>query len=90
MFVFYFLQRIRCQHKEPCRLFTVRKRRTSQIEDVNASPLCQCPGDLRCPKRHTDIGSLPTKSYSGELQIKTYSGYCVPSHHSQSRYTFVE
>ncbi|XP_044020003.1 protein giant-lens [Aphidius gifuensis] len=80
--------RIRCQHKEPCRLFTVRKRKSSQIEEVNASPLCQCPSGLRCPKRHTDIGSLPAKSYAGLLEIKTYSGYCVPNHHSESRYTF--
>ncbi|XP_032671592.1 protein giant-lens [Odontomachus brunneus] len=72
--------RLRCQHKEPCRLFTVRKRRNSQLEEVNASPLCQCPGGHRCPRRHTDPGSLPARSYAGVLEIKTYSGYCIPSH----------
>ncbi|XP_012268766.2 protein giant-lens [Athalia rosae] len=79
--------RLRCQHKEPCRLFTVRKRRSSQLEEVNASPLCQCPKGHRCPRRHTDPGSLPARSYSGILEIKTYSGYCVPSHHSEPVYT---
>ncbi|XP_014472816.1 PREDICTED: protein giant-lens [Dinoponera quadriceps] len=72
--------RLRCQHKEPCRLFTVRKRRNSQLEEVNASPLCQCPGGHRCPRRHTDPGSLPARSYTGVLEIKTYSGYCIPAH----------
>lgn len=82
-------QRLRCQHKEPCRLFTVRKRRRSQLEEVNASPLCQCPKGHRCPRRHTDPGSLPARSYSGILEIKTYSGYCVPSqsHRSEATYT---
>ncbi|KYM84700.1 hypothetical protein ALC53_05093 [Atta colombica] len=72
--------KIRCQHKEPCRLFTVRKRRNSQLEEVNASPLCQCPRGHRCPRRHTDPGSTPARSYAGVLEIKTYSGYCVPYH----------
>ncbi|KMQ88963.1 giant-lens protein, partial [Lasius niger] len=72
--------RLRCQHKEPCRLFTVRKRRNSQLEEVNASPLCQCPGGHRCPRRHTDPGSSPARSYAGVLEIKTYSGYCIPAH----------
>lgn len=72
--------RIRCQHKEPCRLFTVRKRRNSQLEEVNASPLCQCPRGHRCPRRHTDPGSLPARSYAGVLEIKTYSGYCIRYH----------
>ncbi|KAM0734226.1 Protein giant-lens [Formica fusca] len=72
--------RLRCQHKEPCRLFTVRKRRNSQLEEVNASPLCQCPRGHRCPRRHTDPGSSPARSYAGVLEIKTYSGYCIPAH----------
>ncbi|KAH0954580.1 hypothetical protein HN011_002435 [Eciton burchellii] len=72
--------RIRCQHKEPCRLFTVRKRRNSQLEEVNASPLCQCTKGHRCPRRHTDPGSFPARSYAGVLEIKTYSGYCTRSH----------
>ncbi|XP_053977871.1 protein giant-lens isoform X4 [Hylaeus volcanicus] len=81
--------RLRCQRKEPCRLFTVRKRQSSQLEEVNASPLCQCPKGHRCPRRHTDPGSLPARSYSGVLEIKTYSGYCVPlqPHHSEAVYT---
>ena len=88
--LFYFKQRLRCQHKEPCRLFTVRKRRSSQIEEVNASPLCQCPKGHKCPRRHTDPGSLPARSYAGILEIKTYSGYCVPSHHTEPAYNLWE
>lgn len=72
--------RLRCQHKEPCRLFTVRKRRNSQLEEVTASPLCQCPRGHRCPRRHTDPGSSPARSYAGVLEIKTYSGYCIPTY----------
>ncbi|XP_029177056.1 protein giant-lens [Nylanderia fulva] len=72
--------KIRCQRKEPCRLFTVRKRRNSQLEEVNASPLCRCPTGQRCPRRHTDPGSSPARSYAGVLEIKTYSGYCIPAH----------
>ncbi|XP_076664570.1 protein argos isoform X2 [Andrena cerasifolii] len=81
--------RLRCQHKEPCRLFTVRKRQSSQLEEVNASPLCQCPKGHRCPRRHTDPGSFPATSYSGLFQIKTYSGYCLPSqpYHFEAVYT---
>ncbi|XP_011690233.1 PREDICTED: protein giant-lens [Wasmannia auropunctata] len=81
--------KIRCQHKEPCRLFTVRKRRNSQLEEVNASPLCQCPRGYKCPERHTDDGSSPARSYTGILEIKTYSGYCIPNpHYSYDKMTY--
>lgn len=74
----FLFQRLRCQYKEPCRLFTVRKRRNSHVEEVTASPLCQCPKGYRCPRKHTDPGSSPARSYSGALEIETFSGYCVP------------
>ncbi|XP_026465738.1 protein giant-lens-like [Ctenocephalides felis] len=69
--------RLRCQRKEPCRLFTVRKRQEF-LEEVNSSTLCQCPRDHHCPRHHTDPGSISGKSYTEE-SIRTYSGYCMPS-----------
>ncbi|KAH0539547.1 hypothetical protein KQX54_005455 [Cotesia glomerata] len=77
--------RIRCQEKEPCRLFTVRKRHSTQLEEVVASPLCQCSMGSRCPKKHTDLGSIPASSYSG-YELKIFSGYCVPTHHNEPMY----
>ncbi|KAL0270764.1 UNVERIFIED_CONTAM: hypothetical protein PYX00_008063 [Menopon gallinae] len=68
--------RLRCQRKEPCRLFTVRKRQ-ERLEEVNTNTLCQCPHAHRCPKHHTDPGVLTGKSYVEEA-IRTYSGYCMP------------
>lgn len=64
------LSRLRCQRKEPCRLFTVRKR--PDVEDVNASTLCQCPRGWRCPGKHTD--AVPGPRYD---RIRTYSAYCT-------------
>ncbi|KAJ8980715.1 hypothetical protein NQ317_019209, partial [Molorchus minor] len=69
--------RLRCQRKEPCRLFTVRKRQEF-LDEVNVSTLCQCPRAHRCPHHHTDYGVVSGKTYSEEA-IKTYSGYCLPS-----------
>ncbi|EEB16297.1 conserved hypothetical protein [Pediculus humanus corporis] len=68
--------RLRCQRKEPCRLFTVRKRQ-ERLEEVNTNTLCQCSHAHRCPKHHTDPGVLTGKSYVEEA-IRTYSGYCMP------------
>lgn len=65
--------RLRCQRKEPCRLFTVKKRQ--QVEEVNTNTLCQCPHGHRCPHHHTDVGVIPSKLFSEE-QVRTYSGYC--------------
>ncbi|KAJ6628665.1 Protein giant-lens, partial [Pseudolycoriella hygida] len=68
--------RLRCQRKEPCKLFTVRKRQEF-LDEVNTNPLCQCPRSHRCPRHHTDAGVLLGKSYI-EDNIRTYSGYCMP------------
>lgn len=72
---FNFIQRLKCQRKEPCKLFTVRKRQ-EQLDEVNTNTLCQCPRDHRCPKLHTDAGAILGKSYI-EDNIRTYSGYCM-------------
>ncbi|XP_042230969.1 protein giant-lens-like isoform X1 [Homarus americanus] len=66
--------RLRCQRKEPCRLFTVKKR--PQFEEVNTNTLCQCPHGHRCPRHHMDPGVIPGKTYT-EDSIRTYSGYCM-------------
>ncbi|KAL7305449.1 hypothetical protein TKK_0002190 [Trichogramma kaykai] len=79
--------RMRCQAKEPCRLFTVHKKTSSAqalaqgLEDVNASPLCMCQKGYRCPKRHTDPGSLPSPYYGEGMGVKVFSGHCVPQRH---------
>ncbi|PSN44112.1 Giant-lens protein, partial [Blattella germanica] len=67
--------RLRCQRKEPCRLFTVRKRQ-ELLDEVNTNTLCQCPHGHSCPRHHTDAGVIIGKSYTEEA-IKTYSGYCI-------------
>ncbi|XP_066940193.1 protein giant-lens [Macrobrachium rosenbergii] len=66
--------RLRCQRKEPCRLFTVKKR--PQFEEVNTNTLCQCPHAHHCPKHHKDPGVIPGKAYT-EDSLRTYSGYCM-------------
>ncbi|KAJ8668945.1 hypothetical protein QAD02_000204 [Eretmocerus hayati] len=82
--------RMRCQPKEPCRLFSVHKRPASQLEEVNASPLCQCSRGHRCPMRHTDPGSLPSGYYGESLGVKVYTGHCVPLRHAKEPvYTLV-
>ncbi|XP_075227347.1 protein argos [Lycorma delicatula] len=67
--------RLRCQRKEPCRLFTVRKR-LELLDEVNTNTLCQCPHNHYCPRHHTDPGVIQGKSYVEE-NIRTYSGYCL-------------
>lgn len=67
--------RLRCQRKEPCRLFTVRKRQ-EMVDEVNTNTLCQCPPEHGCPSHHTDTGVIQSKNYSEE-NIRTYSGYCM-------------
>lgn len=75
--IFHFSkQRLKCQRKEPCKLFTVRKRQ-EYLDEVNTNPLCQCPRNHRCPRHHTDSGVILGKSYI-EDNIRTYSGYCMP------------
>ncbi|OWR53245.1 Argos [Danaus plexippus plexippus] len=68
--------RLRCSRKEPCKLFSAR-RRHEQIDEVNASTICQCPKDHMCPKHHTEPGVLPGVTYIAE-DIRTYHGYCMP------------
>ncbi|XP_076043496.1 protein argos [Oratosquilla oratoria] len=66
--------RLRCQRKEPCRLFTVKKR--TEIEEVNTNTLCRCPHAHTCPQHHLDAGVIPGKTYT-EDSVRTYSGYCM-------------
>lgn len=68
------LSRLRCQRKEPCRLFTVRKR--PDVEEVNASTLCQCPRGWHCPGKHTE--AVPGPRYD---RVRTYSAYCTAPDH---------
>ena len=72
------MQKIRCQRKEPCRLFSVKKDsvRGPEADDVNMSSLCQCPHRRKCPKHHLDVGVIPGKVYSDD-SVRTYSGYCM-------------
>ncbi|XP_068622464.1 protein giant-lens [Battus philenor] len=78
--------RLRCSRKEPCKLFSVR-RRHEQIDEVNASTICQCPRDHTCPRHHTEPGVLPGVTYAAE-DIRTYHGYCMPEP-SVDNYRFV-
>ncbi|CAD7004957.1 unnamed protein product [Ceratitis capitata] len=69
------ITRIRCQRKQPCKLFTVRKRQEF-LDEVNINALCQCPKGHRCPSHHTQSGVIPGESFL-EDNIQTYSGYCM-------------
>ena len=66
--------RLRCQRKEPCRLFTVRKRQ-ELLDEVNTNTLCQCPHSHYCPTHHSDPGVIQG---SQDDSVRTYSGYCLP------------
>lgn len=69
--------KLKCQRKEPCRLFSVKKSGShSGAEEVSLSQLCSCPHNHRCPKHHLDMGVVPGKVYSDQ-EVRTYSGYCV-------------
>lgn len=70
--------KLRCQRKEPCRLFSVRKNADHPVkkEVVNTSSLCQCPHRNKCPRHHLDVGVIPGKVYS-EDSVRTYSAYCI-------------
>ncbi|XP_017017783.1 protein giant-lens [Drosophila kikkawai] len=67
--------RLRCQRKQPCKLFTVRKRQEF-LDEVNINALCQCPKGHRCPSHHTQSGVIAGESFL-EDNIQTYSGYCM-------------
>nr|XP_014095563.1 protein giant-lens [Bactrocera oleae] len=69
------ITRIRCQRKQPCKLFTIRKRQEF-LDEVNINALCQCPKGHRCPSHHTQSGVIPGESFL-EDNIQTYSGYCM-------------
>lgn len=66
--------RLKCQRKEPCRLFTVKKR--PDVEVVNTNTLCQCPHDHQCPGHHTEPSVIAEATYPQD-HIRTYSGYCM-------------
>ena len=68
-------QKLRCKRKEPCRLFTARKR--SKVEEVNTNTLCQCPGGYSCPANHRHPSVLIGTSHPLD-NFRTYSGYCYP------------
>ena len=68
---------MKCQRKEPCRLFSVRKNHDRPTaDDVNTTGLCQCPHKKKCPRHHLDVGVIPGKIYS-EDSVRTYSAYCM-------------
>ncbi|XP_023178622.2 protein giant-lens [Drosophila hydei] len=69
------MTRLRCQRKQPCKLFTVRKRQEF-LDEVNINSLCQCPKGHRCPSHHTQSGVIAGESFL-EDNIETYSGYCM-------------
>ncbi|XP_073840452.1 protein argos [Musca autumnalis] len=69
------LTRLRCQRKQPCKLFTVRKRQEF-IDEVNINALCQCPKGHHCPSHHTQSGVIAGETFL-EDNIQTYSGYCM-------------
>ena len=76
-YCFPFFQKIKCQRKEPCKLFSVRKNYDRPTADeVNTSSLCQCPHKKKCPKHHLDVGVIPGKIYSDD-SVRTYSAYCM-------------
>jgi len=69
--------KLKCQRKEPCRLFSVKKTPSRpEVEEVTMSSLCSCPHNHRCPKHHLDVGVVPGRVYS-EDAVRTYSGYCM-------------
>lgn len=70
-----FFQKMRCQRKEPCRLFTVKKR--PDVEEVSTNTLCQCPHGHHCPQHHSEPSVISSPSSFTEEHIRTYSGYCT-------------
>ena len=74
---FFNFQKLRCQRKEPCQLFSVRKNPSRpSADEVSTNSLCQCPHRRKCPKHHLDVGVIPGKVYSDD-SVRTYSGYCM-------------
>ncbi|XP_054710976.1 protein giant-lens-like [Uloborus diversus] len=66
---------MKCRRKEPCQLFTVRKR--FPVEEVTISTLCQCPAKTYCPSHHTDPYVIANFDSSRPKDgTRTYSGFC--------------
>ncbi|XP_015927105.1 protein giant-lens [Parasteatoda tepidariorum] len=66
---------MRCRRKEPCRLFTVRKR--YPVEEVTTSTLCSCPPKTTCPAHHTEPFVISDFDSSRPRDgTRTYSGFC--------------
>ena len=75
--IFNIFQKLKCQRKEPCRLFSVKKSTgRPDVDEVTMSTLCSCPHNHRCPKHHLDVGVVPGRIYSEDV-VRTYSGYCM-------------
>lgn len=69
--------KLKCQRKEPCRLFSVKKSVSRpSVDEVTLSSLCSCPHGHRCPKHHLDVGVVPGRVYTDDA-VRTYSGYCM-------------
>ncbi|GIY66081.1 protein giant-lens [Caerostris darwini] len=69
---------MRCRRKEPCRLFTVRKR--FPVEEVTTSTLCRCPPKTSCPAHHTEPYVLADFDANRPRDgTRTYSGFCGTS-----------
>ena len=74
---FHFFQKLKCERKEPCRLFSVKKSaHRADVDEVTTSSLCSCPHNHRCPQHHLDVGVVPGRVYS-EDAVRAYSGYCM-------------
>ena len=71
------LQKLKCDRKEPCRLFSVKKSpHRPEVDEVTTSTLCSCPHGHRCPAHHLGVGVVPGRVYS-EDAVRAYSGYCM-------------
>jgi len=69
--------KLKCERKEPCRLFSVKKSaHRADVDEVTTSSLCSCPHNHRCPQHHLDVGVVPGRVYS-EDAVRAYSGYCM-------------
>lgn len=74
---FHLFQKLKCERKEPCRLFSVKKSaHRADVDEVTTSSLCSCPHNHRCPQHHLDVGVVPGRVYS-EDAVRAYSGYCM-------------
>ena len=77
MSFFFLFQKLKCERKEPCRLFSVKKSaHRADVDEVTTSSLCSCPHNHRCPQHHLDVGVVPGRVYS-EDAVRAYSGYCM-------------